>query len=168
MSGYSVRAGLLLCLMFIVTEGYAGMFGLGKRVDVFLCPEVRGQITMNGEPLSGVRVMREVVYDDGFVDETESSPEGQFSFAKLMTRSRTPTKAFDETRTVQAITAEFDGQRYLLWAYATDSIVEEALISEKLANLECDLANEEKYHHFPRPDSAHLTYNIKGVCRWSE
>lgn len=142
------------------------MFGFGKKVDVFLCPEVRGQITMNGEPLSGVRVMREVAYDDELIDYAVTSSSGVFTFGELHTRSRTPSKSFDETRTVQAITAEYDNKQYLLWAYATDSISEEALISGRLGSLKCELSDEEIYHHFPRPDSSHLTYNVKGLCRW--
>lgn len=166
MSGYSVRAGLLLCLMFIVTEGYAGMFGLGKRVDVFLCPEVRGQITMNGEPLSGVRVMREVIYDGEILDRTVSSESGAFSFEQLAIRSRTPNKAFSEARTRQVLVADYEGKRYLLWLHITDSINEEPLISDKLQNLNCDLADDEIVHHFPIPGKPDFTYNIKSICRW--
>lgn len=162
---------LLICMMMLFTFGYvaegvAGMFGFGKKVDVFLCPEVHGQITLNGEPLSGVKVMREVVYDDEFVDYAVTSGSGAFTFGELHTRSRTPGRPFDETRTVQAITAEYQDKQYLLWAYATDSISEESSISERLGSLRCDLSDEEIYHHFPRPDSSHLTYNVKGLCRW--
>lgn len=157
---------MLVVLFGLVNEGYAGMFGLSKRYDVFLCPEVRGTITMNGEPLSDVKVMREVIYDDEIVDHTVTSGAGEFSFDELQIKSRTPGKAFAEARTRQVLVADYAGKRYLLWLHITDSTVEEPLISEKLGTLSCDLSDEEIYHHFPRPNNPDMTYNIKGICRW--
>ena len=142
------------------------MFEFLKKHDVFLWPETKGKLTLGGDPLSGVTIVREVFYDTSIVETTITSSTGSFSFRDLNIRSRTPGKLFTEARTIQAITAEYRNDRYLLWAYATDSIVEEPLISEKLKDLKCDLNNEERYHHFPRPDSSHLTYNTKGICRW--
>lgn len=161
-----VKLGFLFFLIGFSNEGYTGMFGFLKKVDVFLCPEVHGTIKMRGEPLSGVKIMREIIYDDEIVDRTITSEAGEFSFDTLKINSRTPNKAFDETRARQVIVADYNGRRYLLWLHITDSIDEEPLISEKLRNLNCDLENEEKYHHFPRSDSSDMTYNIKSICRW--
>lgn len=142
------------------------MFGFGKRVDVFLCPEVHGQITLNGEPLSGVRLMREVFYDKEILDRTETSESGGFSFERLAIKSRTPNKAFVEARTHQIVVADYQGKRYLLWHHITDSIEEEPFITEKLQHLNCDLSDDEIYHHFPIPGRSDFTYNIKSICRW--
>lgn len=165
---YLRKFGSLAVLMLSINTGHAGMFGLGKKAEVFLCPDVQGQITLNGEPVAGVKILREVVYDDSFIDYATSSESGTFRFDELRTKSRTPNKAFDETRNVQVITAEFKGKQYLLWGYATSSITEEPLITDKLARLKCELTNEEKYHHFPIEDSPHLFYNIQGICRWDD
>lgn len=166
MTGYLRKSGVLLCLMLVASEGYAGMFGLGKRVDVFLCPEVRGKITMNGAPLSGVRLMRELYYDNEILHRTESLESGTFSFDQLTIKSRTPNRAFSEARTHQIVVADYEGERYLLWYHVTDSIKEEPLISEKLRNLNCDLSDDEIFHHFPIPGRPDFTYNVKSICRW--
>ncbi len=142
------------------------MFGLGKKVDVFLCPAIQGQITMNGEPVAGVEITRELSYDNIKLDRTRSSASGHFSFDEVTTRSRTPNKAFVEARTRQVLVADYQGQRYLLWLHITDSIKEEPVISEKLQSLKCDFSNEDIYQHFPIPEYPSFTYNIKGICRW--
>ncbi len=143
------------------------MFGLGKKVDVFLCPAVQGQITMNGEPVAGLEITRELSYDGNFkLDYTRSSDSGHFSFDEVTTRSRTPNKPFVEARTRQVLIADYQGQRYVLWFYVTDDIREEPVISDKLRNLKCDFSSEDIYQHIPIPDKPHLTYNISGICRW--
>lgn len=142
------------------------MFGLGKKVEVFLCPEVRGQITLNGEPVAGVEITRELIYDKIKLDHTRSSASGHFSFGEVTTRSRTPNKAFVEARNRQVLVADYQGQRYLLWFYVTGSIKEEPVISDKLRNLKCDLSSEDIYQHIPIPENPNLTYNISGICRW--
>lgn len=142
------------------------MFGLGKKADVFLCPAVQGQITLNGEPLAGVEITRELSYDNIKLDRTRSSASGHFLFDEASTKSRTPNKAFVEARTHQILVADYQGQRYLLWHYVTGSIKEEPVISDKLRNLKCDLSSEEIYQHIPIPENPNLTYNIVGICRW--
>lgn len=142
------------------------MFEFLKKHDVFLCPRVEGRITVDGIPVHDVKIMREVIYDDELIDRTETSELGAFHFDELRIKSRTPSKAFDESRTRQVIVADYKGKRYLLWLHITDSIQEEPVISEKLKRLNCDLKNPETYHHFPMPGKPGLTYNIKSICRW--
>lgn len=153
-------------LFLLSSEASAGMFGFGKKYDVFLCPEVKGVISINGEPVAGLTIMREVIYDDPHVETVETEVDGSFYFPPLTVRSSTPGKAFDETRTRQVLVTEYKGEKYVLWVYATDAIEEEPVIAEKLANLNCDLSNEKIHHHFTIPDHPSFTHNIISICRW--
>ncbi len=40
------------------------MFGFFKKYDAHLSPEVSGKILLNGQPLAGVKVERELCYID--------------------------------------------------------------------------------------------------------
>jgi hypothetical protein len=162
-----VAVNVLFVTVIISAQGAsADMFSFLKRYDVFLCPKVEGRITLNGEPVVGVRVLREIIYDKGRVDTATTSGNGTFRFPELIAKSRTPGKAFDETRNRQVIVADHNGQKYLLWLYVTGRVTEEAVINEKLSSLDCDLSNEEKHHHFKKKENPSFTHNIKSICRW--
>ncbi len=163
-SRFPIVFGVLLALL--ISEVSAGMFGLGKKYDVFLCPEVKGSISIDGQPVEGLAVMREVVYDDSHVEQVKTEKDGSFYFPPLMVRSSTPGKAFDETRTRQVLVTEYEGEQYVLWVYATPAIEKEPVVSEKLSQLNCDLRNEKTQHHFAIPDDPSFTHNIISICRW--
>lgn len=163
-SRFPVVVGVFLFLL--ISEVSAGMFGFGKKYDVLLCPEVKGSISINGQPVEGLTIMREVIYDDPHVETAETREDGSFYFPPLNVRSSTPGKAFDETRTRQVLVTEYQGEKYVLWVYATDAIEEEPVIAEKLSNLNCDLSNEKTQHHFQIPDHPSFTHNIISICRW--
>lgn len=163
-SRYPAVLGVVLLL--VISEVSAGMFGFGKKYDVHLCPEVKGSISIDGKPVAGLTIMREVIYDDAHVETVETDEDGSFYFPSLAVRSSTPGKAFDETRTRQVLVTEYQGEKYVLWVYATDAIEEEPVIAEKLSTLDCDLNNEKTNHHFQIPDHPSFTHNIISICRW--
>lgn len=106
-SRFPVLIGVLLVL--VISEVSAGMFGFGKKYDVFLCPEVKGSISIDGEPVEGLTIMREVIYDDAHVETVKTEEDGSFYFPPLTVQSSTPGKAFDETRTRQVLVTEYEG-----------------------------------------------------------
>lgn len=158
-----VVIGVLLVL--VISEVSAGMFGFGKKYDVFLCPEVKGSISIDGEPVEGLTIMREVIYDEAYVETVETKEDGSFYFPPLSARSSTPGKAFDETRNRQVLVTEYQGEKYLLWLYVTEAVEEEPVIVEKLSKLDCDLGDEERIYHFEIPDAPSFTHDIKSICK---
>lgn len=163
-SRYRIAIGVFLLL--VISEVFAGMFGFGRKYDVFLCPEVKGAITIDGKPVEGLTIMREVIYDEAHVETVKTAEDGSFYFPSLSIRSSTPGKAFDETRNRQVLVTEYEGEKYLLWLYATDAIEEEPVITEKLSKLECDLRDEERIYHFEIPDAPSFTHDIKSICKF--
>lgn len=155
--------GVMLCS---VSNGLvAGMFGVGKKYDVSLSPEVRGSITLGGEPVAGLTIMREVIYDDAHVETVKTGSDGSFYFPALNIRSSVPGRAFDETRTRQVLVTEYLGEKYILWVYGTGDIEEEPVIAEKLSDLQCDLNDEKRAYHFTIPDYPSFTHNILSICQ---
>ncbi|QCF26451.1 carboxypeptidase-like regulatory domain-containing protein [Hydrocarboniclastica marina] len=153
-------------LMLLASEGSADMFGWFKRYEVALCPEIQGRLSLAGEPLKGVKVLREVMYDKAHVQSTLTDENGSFRFPSISTRSGTPGKLFDETRIRQVVVAEHGSSNVLLWLYTTGNTTNDAVIANKLSSLKCDLADKEIHQHFPKEGDGDQTYNIKSACRW--
>lgn len=153
-------------LLLLASEGAADMFGWFKRYDVLLTPEIEGRISLDGHPLKGVKVFREVTYDKVHLDSQLTDEEGVFRFSDLSTKSSTPGKPFDEQRLRQVLVAEYRGKDYLLWYYVTARLTGEVVIKDKLRSLSCDLTSEEVSHHFTMAENPHFTHNISSICRW--
>jgi len=170
----TIKAALLagvLALLFVQTaflsdQAMAGMFGFLKRYDVHLCPEVRGRITLKGQPLSELTVTRAITYGKVYEDSAVTDANGDFHFPEKDIRSNIPGRLFDETRKRQVVYVDHDDQRYLLWHTVTDSIKPEKTASEKLKHLSCDLTSEEKLQHFPVHEDPSFTHNVHSICRW--
>ncbi len=158
---------IIVASLFLVnSEVSAGMFGLLKKYDVELFPEVEGRIAINGRALEGVTVIREATYDEPEIQETETGPDGRFSFPVWSIQSRTPGKAFVEDRLRQVVVAVHEEGRYVLWYYVTGSIEREKVIAEKLQALNCDLQDKEMDFHFQIAENPNFTHNIASICRW--
>lgn len=144
------------------------MFSWLKKYDVQLSPTVQGSVTLNGKPLAGIRVFRELDYDKSYNDETVSDQHGKFYFAEKNIKSRLPGNKFDQSRSRQVISLDYQGKLFLLWYLNTSSIKPQRAVVQRLASLNCDLNNEELEHVFPnfeKPDFPHSTFSI---CRWPD
>jgi len=142
------------------------MFGFFKKYDVLLFPPVEGRLTRDGEPLSGVEIIREATYDEVETETIKTDANGQFKFSAWTTRSSTPGKPLIEARLRQVIAAKHEGKYYILWQYTTDRVDEEPVIADLLRKLDCDISNEEIDHYFPIPDNPQFDHIIGSICRW--
>ncbi|MAD74046.1 MAG: hypothetical protein CML20_04480 [Rheinheimera sp.] len=143
------------------------MFDWLKKHDVHLSPAIQGTVLMDGMPLAGVRVSRELHYDQEYVDTTRSDDNGNFSFPAKTIRSSKP-GTLQELRTRQVIVVHHQQQTYLLWYLTTSSIKPQQAIVQRLAALNCELSNDEQEQVFPNvenPDFPHSTFSI---CRWAD
>jgi hypothetical protein len=156
-----------LVLSVFSQQVMADMFSWFKKYDVHLSPAVKGKVTVNGEPVAGIEVSRELTYDDDFIDKTTTAADGSFMFSAKSIRSRKP-GGLAEMRTRQVISTRYNDKQYLLWYLTTSSITPQQAVVKKLSVLHCDLNNEELEHVFPNienPDFPHSTFSI---CRWTE
>ncbi|GAA3584731.1 DUF4198 domain-containing protein [Marinobacter xestospongiae] len=151
----------------MATGGYAGVFGFLNKQDVLLFPPVKGLLTLEGEPVADVEIIREATYDDVDSQTVNTDANGRFAFPEWITRSSTPGEPLAEARLRQVIAAKYEGEYYVLWQYTTDRVDEEPVIAQRLANLDCDLADEETDHYFPIPDKPQFDHIVGSICRWS-
>ena len=155
-------------LFLLSTQAIADMFGLFKKYDVHLSPEVHGTITNQGKPVVGLEVFRGLTYvgDEELIDKTVTDNQGVFYFTEKNIRSRRPGSMFHEARIRQIIDVDYQDVRYLLWATVMTGIAPNAAVSKKLTQLNCDLNDSEEYYEFNNieyPDNAH---GVESICRW--
>ena len=158
-----------LLLLLPACEVNADMFGLfAKKYDVHLSPAVSGRLTKDGQPLAGVKVVRDLNYDKSFIDSTTTDADGKFSFPAKSIRSSLPGGLFTaDTRITQTIEVSLDGTKYLLWHTGQHGIKENPELTIRLQQLNCDLNNEEVAYYVPNPQSkAGLEHGIGTICRW--
>lgn len=155
-------------LFLLSTQAATTMFGLFKKYDVHLSPEVHGVITNKGEPVADLKVFRGLTYGDDkeLVDETLTDDQGRFSFPEKNIRSRKPGSMFDESRIRQVIVAKAENKDYMLWYTQAIGVEPNKALSERLEKLYCELENPEekvRFNSFEYPQAGYLVHSI---CRW--
>ncbi len=86
-----------------------GLFG----EKVYLFSEVKGVITLNGEPLEGARVKRSVEWKDKtYVDEVITASDGSFDLPVMNSGERI---VLAELVIYQLIMVEYQGKSWRIW-----------------------------------------------------
>jgi hypothetical protein len=176
--GYRAYIGIVAFLSIIVAAScYSeeSMFSMFKKVDVEVFPEVMGSLAHDSKPLAGIKLKRGYKYS-GVMEEIEwdyttTDDEGKFSLPEIIHRTSHPNKPFAETRVAQAIkVAEGNFTDTFLWSTVTRGEKHISYLVERLAQLDCDLANEAISQEiideeFP---SGVVRYQVLSICRWPE
>lgn len=163
---------ILILALALFSVGASAMFWPFKKYDVEMSPEVRGVIKLDGVPLSGLTVYRELFYEgykDGkkISDEAITNAKGEFQFPEFVIRSRAPKDIFGQSfPIIQDIYIRRSSKETLLWrASKFSSIV--PLISELLLNLDCDLNSEELSYELKDPKTGEpIHVPLTSICRW--
>jgi len=155
-------------LFLLSTQATADMFGLFKKYDVHLSPEVHGVITNQGEPVTGLTVFRGLTYGDDkeLVDETITDSKGIFYFAEKNIRSRKPGSMFDESSIRQTIDVDYHDEKYIIWYTEPIGIEPNEALTERLKELNCDLTNSQDEFEFSSYEYPQTGYLVHSICRW--
>ena len=150
------------------TQVPADMFGLFKKYDVHLCPEVHGQITLRGKPMPNLEIIRGLTYggDSEPLEKTLTDSEGRFSFVEKNIRSRKPGSMFDESSIRQLIDVKYNGKKYFLWATLALGTTPNKALTDRLKKLKCDLATPEMDISFTSIEHPKWKHEVKSICRW--
>ena len=144
------------------------MFGLIKKYDVHMCSEVKGVLTLNGEPIEGALINRHLNFAHKLEkdDEVRTASDGSFYLPEVIIESKIPGDMFSHDVTYQRITAVYKDEEYELWNSKFTGISELNEYKQKLACLNGDLASSEVNFVFPNNSNEHLEFNGSGICRW--
>lgn len=141
------------------------MFGWLKRYDVHLCPEVRGIISNNGEPLAGLRVYRELDYDRAYSDSAITDAQGRFFFAEKNIRSCLPGNMLDQSTVRQVLSVDYQQKTYLLWYSSTPSLQPHSAFQQALSDLQCELSSPEQHMVFANEEYPDHPLGVVGICK---
>lgn len=160
----SVALTLILFLL-IPMQGCADMFGFFNKQDFTLSLPVKGRLLNNDEPQQGIKVTRELIYGDTYIDEAISDSNGYFYFNKRTIRSSKPSNMFFNSSLLQSIYIENKkDEDSILW-YATIQFTEEqALLSDILNNFECELSEAAITYDIPIKNSGQF-YTVYTRCK---
>lgn len=134
-----------------------------------LFSEMKGVVTLNGEPVSGAVISRKATPDNGkeYKDSTQTDAQGRFRFGVMETLM--PGRILPGEKTVfQEVFIDHDGKRYLAWKAATND-VDKGELNKRNAigtdkeidiDLTCELNAPET-----KKKGAYTTV-ITGICSW--
>jgi len=146
---------------------------LGNHIGAYkvhLCPEVKGQISEKGKPLSNVKVERILNFSDGksVEDFTYTDKNGGFLLPEVNIRSNQPAVPLAEIFTSQAISLTRESTKYFLWGSTFSGIKYRHEYAKKLNCLFADTSNEEVFFHFRNDNVAGYKFRAAGIGRWDE
>ncbi len=165
------RKLLLAAFLFsFSTMVTAAMFGLFKTYDVHLCPEVKGQIVLEGKPVAGVKITRSLVFwdEDPRIDSITTDENGEFSLPEVNIRSKKPGNMLVQEHTAQKIYAELEGQKYLLWFSVLPGYESRPEYARKLTTLNCELSEKLTKFEFRNDEIEELPFTASSLCHWDE
>ncbi|WP_231609722.1 MULTISPECIES: transthyretin-like family protein [unclassified Pseudoalteromonas] len=160
----SVTLTLILFLL-IPMQGCADMFGFFNKQDVTLSLPVKGRLLNNGEPQQGVKVTRELIYGDTYIDEAISDSAGYFYFNNKKIRSSKPSNMFFNSSLLQSIYIENKkDEDSILWYTTIQFTEEQVLLSDILNNFECELTEEPITYDIPIKNTGQF-YTVYTRCK---
>ncbi|MGO2372328.1 MAG: DUF6795 domain-containing protein [Pseudoalteromonas prydzensis] len=148
-------------------QPFLDKFGAYK---VHLCPEVKGRLTNNGEPLANVKIERGLYFSDGKArkDNTYTDSQGNFNFPCWEIRSDQPGIPLAEIRTGQMVKFAYEKREYLLWAATLHNINPIKEYSQKLKELNGEINNEEVFFKFDNKANPNILLSATSICRWDK
>jgi len=160
-------AALSGVLLFIVysQQVMADMFSWFKKYDVHLSPAVQGKITLDGQPVAGVTVFRELDYDASYNDDAVTDAQGHFQFSEKNIKSRQPGNKLDQSTIRQVISVDYQGQTYVLWYTSTPSIKPHATFQRLLTALHCELTSPEQKYSLPNAEYPDFPHGVISICQ---
>ena len=82
-----------------------------------MCSEVKGILTLHGEPVEGALIKRNLNFAHKVQEEDQitTASDGSFYLPEVVIESKIPGDMFSHEVTYQAITAVYKGEEYDLW-----------------------------------------------------
>ncbi len=137
---------------------------------VHLCPEVKGQASEKGKPLSNVKIERVLNFSDGksVEDFTYTDNNGGFSLPEINIRSNQPAVPLAEIFTSQAIYLSYNNEEYCLWGSRLSGVKYREEYARKLRQLIADISDGKVLFKFQNKKTEGYKFEALSICRWSD
>lgn len=146
---------------------------LGNHIGAYkvhLCPEVKGQASEKGKPLSNVKIERVLNFSDGksVEDFTYTDNNGGFSLPEINIRSNQPAVPLAEIFTSQAIYLSYNNEEYCLWGSRLSGVKYREEYARKLRQLIADISDGKVLFKFQNKKTEGYKFEALSICRWSD
>lgn len=141
------------------------MFGWFKKDDLLLSTTVKGQLSEEGNVLSGITVYRELTYGKEYKDTAITDENGYFSFPEKIIQTNKPSNMLDNDSIRQSIYINVQNEQIFLWAvrlYTTTP--SDSALSRNLINLTCDINSQAKTRDISSEEDSTELLAIHGIC----
>ena len=144
--------------------------GLFNFFTIYVFSEVKGVVTMNGEPVRGAQVIRVGDHEEDKVysDTALTDAQGRFSFGSVSTFSLRPLML--GTIINQKITIKYQGMEYLAWKtakqnnYLYGELNDEGAENPIKLDLLCELTEPQDKRTVLQMELRKVA--ISGLCSW--
>ena len=144
--------------------------GLFNFFTIYVFSEVKGVVTMNGEPVRGAQVIRvgDHEHDKVYSDTAVTDAQGRFSFGPVSTFSLRPLMLGTIIR--QKITIKYQGMEYLAWETTKTSnhrygeLNDEEVENPIKLDLLCELTEPQDKRTVLEMELRNV--GIYGLCSW--
>jgi hypothetical protein len=163
---------VILALVIFQHKEVQAVFGIGIiKQDVEMSPEIKGRLTEDGVPLSGVTITRRFAYEgykkgEEQLDYSTTDANGAFSFPELIIKSRYPKDIFGQNALVKLrIYYEQESSRHYFWFSNSSYAPFVEPIAALLQKLKADLKNKQvKYQFDTSPYSEEMQQIVSSIC----
>ena len=137
---------------------------------VHLCPEVKGQVSENGQPLINAKIERRLRFSDGkYVEDfAYTDDKGGFSFPEVNIRSNQPAVPFAEIFTSQSLLLTHKSKEYCLWGARLPGFSFREEYAKKLGQLVADISSDKIIFKFENTKVEGHKFEAVSIGRWNK
>ncbi|MCF7518738.1 DUF6795 domain-containing protein [Pseudoalteromonas sp. L21] len=137
---------------------------------VHLCPEVKGQVSENDQPLINAKIERRLRFSDGkYVEDfAYTDDKGGFSFPEVNIRSNQPAVPFAEIFTSQSLLLTHKSKEYCLWGARLSGFSYREEYAKKLGCLVADISSDKVLFKFENTKVEGYTFEAVSIGRWDK
>lgn len=123
--------------------GAMSVFSMGK---ICAFSEIRAVVTKNGEPVSGLKIIREIEWKKTQTEETTTNEKGEFHFPALYVKSMSKFLP-SEIVIPQALIVEIDGKESEIWINTKRDAEENSELGGEPLSLTCELTESRQIYN---------------------
>lgn len=133
-----------------------------------LAPPVSGTIFLEGKPLSGITVIREVQTLGKVVDIVKTDENGAFYFRAFHYDFLIPTKNENTLKAIISITAEKGSNRKALWSSEHTGVNYPPFMKPAMSTMTCDFSNGVSQIEFQSHFEQAKRTQVKSICQFQK
>jgi len=137
-----------------------------REYNILLSPRAHGRVTWQGEPLSGVTIIRSIKYGDAYVDDAKTNANGEFKFPDRNITAPLPEGLFSKkTPITEEIYFKHNDSSFILWSAPLVDAAFRQELALRLLEMNCELSDERSSFYIPSAENGEY-YTIESICRW--